>query len=323
VGHPSKRGLSRGTTAALAVLAISLTALLTTAAAEAKPGYQVTPPDFELFFFANATNGYSVHVAGERPGRVMVSVSRNFETATYELPGRVTDSRIEANLGALGRISVGFHPRVTEGGGRFDNGRCRGRKALNEKGRFVGSFEFHGELDFADISATRFEGNRYRSFRVVCSRHTRVRASAAPFPGEAAGRVVAVAHVPGASTYFSALTRVPDIKPGPTWEFSAARIEDFSRIRVIREVRSASYVGVTASDPGVQPVTATVEAPAPFSGLAAFSQTPDQLAAWSGSLAVELPGAGAVPLTGPAFAAAFCRGSGELAQRPCTDLLAG
>lgn len=80
---------------------------------------------------------------------------------------------------------------------------------------------------------------------------------------------------------------------------------------------------MTESAPGVEPVTATVGPPAPFLGSGAFSQSPGQAAAWSGSLAVELPGAGAVPLTGPGFTAAFCRGSGELEQRPCADLLSG
>jgi len=237
------------------------------------------------------------------------------------VPGRVTDSRIEANLGALGRISVRFRRRVAEGGERIDNGRCKGRQALNEKGTFVGTVEFHGELDFADASATRVGGNRLRDFRIVCRRYRRAHAAAAPYPGAALGRVVAAARVPGFSTHFSALTRVPDIKPGATWEFSAWRRETLNRIKVTREARNASYSGVTESAPGVLPVTATVEPPPAFLGSAAFSQSPGLPAAWSGSLAVELPGAGIVPLTGPDFAAALCRGTGEPEQRPCTDLL--
>jgi hypothetical protein len=320
VGRSSNPGVSRGV---LVVLALCFAALLPTPAAEAKPGYEVTPPGFELFFFANATNGYSVIVFGERPDRVEVNVSRGLETATYELRGRVTDSRIKANLGVLGRISVGFRPRVEEGSKPIENKRCKGREALNEKGRFVGKIEFHGELDFADASATRVEGNRYRSFRIVCNRHKQARASADPLPGSARSRIVAAARVPGVAVNFSALTRVPDIKPGPTWEFSASRIETFSRIKVIRETRSASYSGVTESAPGTVPATATVEPPVPFLGSAALSQSPGGPAAWSGSLEVELPGAGIVPLTGPGFAAALCRGSGELEQRPCVDLLTG
>lgn len=80
---------------------------------------------------------------------------------------------------------------------------------------------------------------------------------------------------------------------------------------------------MTESAAGVEPITATVEPPPPFLGSGAFSQSPGQPATWGGSLAVELPGAGAVPLTGPDFAAMLCRGSGELEQRPCTDLLTG
>ncbi len=318
VGHSSSWGWVKG---AIAALALCVVLLAPAAAARAKPGYQVTSPHFETFFFANASNGYLVFVDGERPDRVEVRVVRGLETAIYELRGRVTENRIEANLGALGRISVGFRPRVAEGGERFDNGRCKGRKSLNEKGRFVGTVEFHGELDFADASATRVEGNRIRDFRIVCERRGRASASAGALPGSLLSRVVAVARVPGVTTRFGAGTAVPDIKPGPTWGFSASRVETFGRIKVTREVQSASYTGVTESAPGVVPVTATLEPSGPFVGSASFSQSPGLPAAWSGSLGVQLPGAGIVPLTGPAFAAALCRGPGEPEQRPCTELL--
>lgn len=315
------KGLTRGSTTALVTLALCFAVLLPTTAAGAKPGYRVTAPSFELFFFAPATNDYSVFVRGHRPDRVEVLVDTPSASATYEVPGRVTDSRIEADLGDLGRISVGFRPRVIEGGEPIDNGRCKGRKSTNEKGVFVGTVEFHGELDFADASAVRGSGNRFQNFRIVCKRGGRARASAGPFPGEARGRVVAVSRAPELATNFSALTRIPDIKPGPTWEFSAWRRESGGRIEIGREVRKPSYSGVTESAPEVLPVTATVAPPAPFSGSADLIQAPGLPAAWSGSLAVEFPGTGVVPLTGPDFAAALCRGAGEAAQRPCTDLL--
>jgi hypothetical protein len=295
--------------------------LFPAAAAEARPGYQVTPPRFETFFFANATNGYLVFAFAERPNRVTVQVVKGLATATYELRGRVTENRIEANLGALGRISVGFRPRVAEGGEQIHSKRCKGRKSLNEKGHWVGTVEFHGELDFADASAARVEGNRVRDFRIVCKRRGRARGSVGAPPGSLLSHIVAASYVPGVSVQFGAGTVVPDIKPGPTWGFSASRVENFSRIKVTREVQSASYTGVTESAAGVVPVTATVEPGGPFVGSASFSQSPGQPAAWSGSLGVVLPGAGVVPLTGPAFAAALCRGPGEPEQRPCSELL--
>jgi hypothetical protein len=56
------------------------------------------------------------------------------------------------------------------------------------------------------------------------------------------------------------------------------------------------------------PLTAaTVEPPAPFTGSAAFALTSPTSDTYSGDLAVELPGVGAVPLTGPAIAAGLCR----------------
>lgn len=307
--------------AAIAAFALCVALLAPAAAAQAKPGYQVTPPGFEMFFAAGATNDYLVFVFAERPDKVEVQAVNGLATATYELRGRVTRNRIEANLGALGRISVGFRPRVSEGGEKIDDGRCKGRRSLNEKGWFVGTVEFHGELDFTDASATRAGGNRIRDFRTVCRRRGRARGSAGALPGSLLSHIVAAARVPGVTTRFGAGTAVPDIKPGPTWGFSASKVETFSRIKVTREVQSASYTGVSESAPGVVPVTATLEPGGPFVGSASFSQTPGQPAAWSGSLGVQLPGAGIVPLTGPAFAAALCRGPGEPEQRPCSELL--
>src|SRR5689334_3950343 len=232
-----------------------------------------------MFFAAGATNDYLVFVFAERPDKVEVQVVNGLATATYELRGRVTENRIEANLGALGRISVGFRPRVAEGGEKIDDGRCKGRRSLNEKGRFVGTVEFHGELGFADASAVRAGGNRIRDFRTVCKRRGRAHGSAGPLPGSLLSRIAAAAHVPGVTVRFGAGTAVPDIKPGPTWGFSASRIETGGRIEITREVRSASYAGVTESGAGVVPVAATVEPGGPFVGSASFSQAPGQPAA--------------------------------------------
>ena len=43
---------------------------------------------------------------------------------------------------------------------------------------------------------------------------------------------------------------------------------------------------------GSNPVTATVEPPAPFSGTALYEKKPGGETSWSGDLAVELPGRG-------------------------------
>ena len=60
---------------------------------------------------------------------------------------------------------------------------------------------------------------------------------------------------------------------------------------------------------------AIIEPPAPFSGTATFHLETPKKANWTGDLAVELPGLGTVPLTGPKIAAGLCHG------RDCTKTL--
>ncbi len=48
---------------------------------------------------------------------------------------------------------------------------------------------------------------------------------------------------------------------------------------------------------------ATARPPKPFSGTASFARDASGSTSWTGTLAVALPGAGAVPLTGPVFTA--------------------
>jgi hypothetical protein len=65
--------------------------------------------------------------------------------------------------------------------------------------------------------------------------------------------------------------------------------------------------GILLSKRGAVPVKATVAPPSPFSGTASYLDQPGAPPSWSGDLSVRLPGAGAVPLTGPGFSADFCR----------------
>jgi hypothetical protein len=74
------------------------------------------------------------------------------------------------------------------------------------------------------------------------------------------------------------------------------------RTAVVR-ARPNTYV---VEGPSTRPDSATVAPPAPFSGDASFHWVPGMSAEWSGSLSVDLPGAGTVPLTGPPFKSELC-----------------
>lgn len=60
---------------------------------------------------------------------------------------------------------------------------------------------------------------------------------------------------------------------------------------------------------GMKPETIAVSLPSPFTGNAFYSSGgPSAPPGWTGDLSVDLPGLDRVPLTGPGFQAAFCRG---------------
>ncbi len=73
--------------------------------------------------------------------------------------------------------------------------------------------------------------------------------------------------------------------------------------------------GFVSPHPDLPLSAAKVSATAPFSGSAAFELTSPHHAEWTGDLAVELPGYGRVPLTGPKFRAGLCE------TKACTPTL--
>jgi hypothetical protein len=76
---------------------------------------------------------------------------------------------------------------------------------------------------------------------------------------------------------------------------------------------------ILASPLGMQPVTAAVSLPRPFAGTGSYFEESGQPPSWTGSLRVRLPGADRVPLTGPGFTAALCRGQNEKKVKRCID----
>ncbi len=85
-------------------------------------------------------------------------------------------------------------------------------------------------------------------------------------------------------------------------------------------------IGVTAPETTVAfpggpkvPEDITLSPPAPFTGTAAFTRTPESTFTWTGDLAVEFPGLGPIRLTGPSFDARMCALEGCVSQEPEPD----
>jgi hypothetical protein len=89
--------------------------------------------------------------------------------------------------------------------------------------------------------------------------------------------------------------------------FSARAVERRDGVRVMRATQLIGDAhNFLASKPGATPQTVTVVPPPPFVKTAKHLKEHGASATWVGPLAVRLPGAGLVPLTGPGFKSSFC-----------------
>ena len=112
----------------------------------------------------------------------------------------------------------------------------------------------------------------------------------------------------GRRTLFEvAASRHPDEGEEGETRFLAARIERRPTMRVYRFAYAFGDETTFLCDEEL--TWATVEPPRPFSGSASFSRSAQST--WIGSLGVELPGVGIVPLTGDEYAARLYWGEPE------------
>lgn len=99
--------------------------------------------------------------------------------------------------------------------------------------------------------------------------------------------------------------------PHPFTFFAGSATERREGMAIFREaVVSGTDDDLVTGEAGDFPLRATVTPPAPFLGSAAFQRMPAGNNAWTGSLSIELPGAGRVPLAGTGFSARLCQDSG-------------
>ncbi|HJZ37574.1 MAG TPA: hypothetical protein VJ204_14995, partial [Solirubrobacterales bacterium] len=102
--------------------------------------------------------------------------------------------------------------------------------------------------------------------------------------------------------------RYEEEDPTPPTDIFLASIE---RVRPGFTATSSAFGGgsqgsFVSPEPKEPLAAAEVSPSAPFSGSASFALTPSRHGEWSGDLAVELPGYGRVPLTGPKIDAGLC-----------------
>lgn len=320
---PTRPGSVLALLLALAAAAVPATAEAASATADAKR----PPPQFGVEMYLKGTHGYRIGFFAANHHTVAVTAFNGEGRATYSVTGRASTERIKANFGKFGRISARFIPSRKQPRPLGKRG-CR-----TVSGYFVGSIRFRGELGYTQVAARRARGVVSPS-----GRGCRARIAARPnLPGLLAKAdepeigittMGAVARTKGRKVSFidAELNEIfADGQTVPVLILTFASVEEHrGRISIERGAILFPDRPVTVvSPPGQQPLSATVKAPKPFSGTGAYvaGAAPGATPTWTGDLAVPLPGAGLVPLTGPGFAAMLCSGNSSKKAQSCLDEL--
>jgi hypothetical protein len=324
----------------LAAAAISSCALLFAAVAPAaEPRTVVHPGSF--FFEASlpSSDGYSVYLRGYGHRRIELDLaSEDFEkpytTMTYGTTGRVSRHGIEADFGDFGRVEMRFSGSPKRSVFRFPN--CRGAKAgVNRSGVLRGSFEFRSLGGVVELAADRAAvETKHRPKRTCTPQPSNVTSGVPNFsawrrprgaePESSLQTFAARGHTMGRTIDLYA-----DKLGGLVIDIAAKSTRRFGPVLVTTSVHApyegagagkAVELSVTGSGP--RPRGAELSAPAPFSGSGTYRKRPGMKPTWLGSLAVEIPGEGTLPLAGPGFRAALCAYVSHKAQRACEGTVA-
>jgi hypothetical protein len=328
------RRVCLGACAAMALLAMA-------PAASAKPGFYVSKPSrFELVHF-KGSDGYAIdlfsldakrlvlladHFSGFR-GQSLAGESFGSQSVSYLVPLHGSRrNEIHASLGRLGSISLRFHASGPPKVRREPGDRCKGRDPTEQKGRFVGNFHFRGEQGFTSVRTSSANGQVLRGFKVVCKRPHEPRGGGG-IAGKALSIGASVKGDPDKASFGAYQLESPSPRQPEYVTYSASVTEHRERMTITHAANAfAEPSTLTVSDPSASPTAATVAPPFPFSGTATLEHTLGAAPTWSGDLSVDLPGLGALPLTGPSFSASLCRKNLSCLcppGRPCALMIAG
>jgi hypothetical protein len=270
------------------VLAIALTALLATT-----PAAAVDSDLKHLFAFeVEASNGYSIFAvaSNERAdgrGEVVLIVSGKQAGVVYTAPAQLTATTLEADLGALGSISLESVPAERKKSFRTQ---CEeGSKVSYEPQRYRGSFEFHGEEGYTEAVSAAPRERIPLLYQGECLTYDSLEVGGDDVPG--AGLRL---HSGRGGLKLDLTAR----KNGPRkrTQLQVRVAEERAGISISRQM--SQWAGASAFDYDPLLRTAVLSPPAPFSGSASFHRAAVPRNRWHGTLTVDLPGRSNVPLAG-------------------------
>jgi hypothetical protein len=302
---------------AIVVALGGLAALALPGGAVAKPRFYNTPGSTSEVIQLRGTHGYRVSLeVYDRKARLNVDKRVGHQGLTsvyYALHRRLpAGPDIRFQLGKEGDVDLRFVPdRVVERG--YPN--CTGGPEVSERGHFVGTIRFRGRRDFTRVDAHRVGGSVTRTPPYRCRREESTNGQSFSVgigtgtPSVPKGALELIAGTADGKLQFTGY-RFEEGSPLPPTETFIAWIE---RVEPGFTATSSAFEGGSQASfvspkPGKPLSEAEVSPSAPFSGSASFALTPPRHAEWTGDLAVELPGYGRVPLTGPKVRAGLCQG---------------
>lgn len=287
--------------------------LLPPAGAVAKPGYVVSPGSHIVELMLKGSHGYAIQIA-ERNRRYLEVVASKGPSVvlylTHHIPAR--DGVIDAKLPGVGRISMRFHPA---GPARTEPGffpPCHGGKTVTQRGYFLGTVHLRGERGYTTVKATRARGKIVTTAKEICNRSI-FNDDSEPEPEEDATRLFSYSRSKGRLVRFSASTLgAADLQSPNSTFFSGSVTEQRGGMVIFRQaIALGPRDDLAPGDAGKFPLTATITPPPDqFHGTAVFHRHSEGKNAWTGSLGVDLPGAGRVALAGASFSSRLCQGAG-------------
>jgi hypothetical protein len=251
-------------------------------------------------FRLKGTHGFSILVlAFSKPhfkhGEVIVWAGNGRNASViYLAPATVTATAIEADLGAVGELSLAFEP---SGPPESVDASCkRGGSVSFEPGAWVGSIDLSGEEGFTRVQRGRSKAIVTPFVDAGCGVIGIGETTGSQVPG---ARLVARWAGKKQAIYLQANQNHPG---APV--YVEASIEERRRgLIVSREV--VDHFAPSAFDFASPLRTATLAPPAPFTGQATFRRNANPATRWTGNLAVDFPGRADVSLAGGRFKAAL------------------
>jgi hypothetical protein len=250
-------------------------------------------------FRLKGTNGYTVLALafskpGFKHGHVLLFVVGRKADALYVAPAKVTATSIDADLGAVGQISVDFEPR---GDRETVESRCGDEgKTSFQPGNWVGTIEFRGEEGFTAAEANSTPSLITPFLDLVCGVAVGGEAIGPGLPG---ARLVARS----ANKRQVVSLQANQNRPGSRLKLGASIEERSGKLTVTRGVEGFYPSRGFDFDPQLR--FARLRPSGPYAGVGVFRRDAKPANRWTGSLSVDFPGRSNVHLTGSRFRASL------------------